>query len=540
MRHGSVYLKYLLITRFYFRTQPKMEAYQQFGPRPDPVEGLWPGYTCVGKDERNGERVFVLMPQDDCRPPVDTCPCCGCQLCTEDGPVLENVKRNGYTMITLRDGFAMELVWLRVHQPKWACKRCRKHLCGVVPFKHPNHNITMSVFDFIRCSVVGEFYKDWSSLARAAGVDRSIVERIAKITYMQEFVVPSLEGVTRIGLDEHSIRRGQRYCLVLYDLSTLRLLYISEGRRKEDLQPFFDRLKAEGRLEQIQYVSCDCSAGYIAMVEENMPKAHVVIDEFHALNKLSDGLEKVRVAVRASVRVKQRLATCLLLDPPEAQGPKARALKKTLMADYGYTAQSVDEFVVDVRKRGSVVLDELARDLDELKWARHDLILGKAELVATMAREETSNMRQRSRDKLKRDREFASRLLAIYKRFPRLNDAAQLADEFRKLWHGGLSPDDAIKHVATVIELAKALPESQELTSFMNYIEKHKYHVNHACSAGISNSVVEGCNSRAKAYQRQIRGVKDIAIYMLVMHHIFKHPRKVKHKPTYVADRVAA
>lgn len=533
-------LNTFLLPDFISALQPKMEAYQQFGPRPDPVEGLWPGYTCVGKDERNGERVFVLMPQDDCRPPVDTCPCCGCQLCTEDGPVLENVKRNGYTMITLRDGFAMELVWLRVHQPKWACKRCRKHLCGVVPFKHPNHNITMSVFDFIRCSVVGEFYKDWSSLARAAGVDRSIVERIAKITYMQEFVVPSLEGVTRIGLDEHSIRRGQRYCLVLYDLSTLRLLYISEGRRKEDLQPFFDRLKAEGRLEQIQYVSCDCSAGYIAMVEENMPKAHVVIDEFHALNKLSDGLEKVRVAVRASVRVKQRLATCLLLDPPEAQGPKARALKKTLKADYGYTAQSVDEFVVDVRKRGSVVLDELARDLDDLKWARHDLILGKAELVATMAREETSNMRQRSRDKLKRDREFASRLLAIYKRFPRLNDAAQLADEFRKLWHGGLSPDDAIKHVTTVIELAKALPESQELTSFMNYIEKHKYHVNHACSAGISNSVVEGCNSRAKAYQRQIRGVKDIAIYMLVMHHIFKHPRKVKHKPTYVADRVAA
>ena len=205
------------------------------------------------------------------------------------------------------------------------------------------------------------------------------------------------------------------------------------------------------------------------MVEENLPKAHVVIDEFHALNKLSDGLEKVRVAVRASVRVKQRLATCLLLDPPEAQGPKARTLKKTLMADYGYTAQSVDEFIADVRKRGSVVLDELARDLDELKWARHDLILGKAELEATMAREETSNMRQRSRDKLKRDREFASRLIAIYKRFPRLNDAAQLADEFRKLWHGGLSPDDAIKHVATVIELAKALPESKELTSFMNY-----------------------------------------------------------------------
>ena len=60
-------LNTFLLPDFISALQPKMEAYQQFGPRPDPVEGLWPGYTCVGKDERNGERVFVLMPQDDCR-----------------------------------------------------------------------------------------------------------------------------------------------------------------------------------------------------------------------------------------------------------------------------------------------------------------------------------------------------------------------------------------------------------------------------------------------------------------------------------------
>lgn len=111
-------LNTFLLPDFVSALHPKMKAYQQFGPRPDPVEGLWPSYTCVGKDVSNGERVFVLMPQDDCRPPVDTCPCCGCQLCTDDGPVLENVKRNGYTTITLRDGFALELVWLRVHQPR--------------------------------------------------------------------------------------------------------------------------------------------------------------------------------------------------------------------------------------------------------------------------------------------------------------------------------------------------------------------------------------------------------------------------------------
>ena len=61
-------LNTFLLPDFVSALHPKMKAYQQFGPRPDPVEGLWPSYTCVGKDVSNGERVFVLMPQDDCRP----------------------------------------------------------------------------------------------------------------------------------------------------------------------------------------------------------------------------------------------------------------------------------------------------------------------------------------------------------------------------------------------------------------------------------------------------------------------------------------
>ena len=38
-------LNTFLLPDFVSALHPKMKAYQQFGPRPDPVEGLWPSYT---------------------------------------------------------------------------------------------------------------------------------------------------------------------------------------------------------------------------------------------------------------------------------------------------------------------------------------------------------------------------------------------------------------------------------------------------------------------------------------------------------------
>jgi len=80
-----------------------------------------------------------------------------------------------------------------------------------------------------------------------------------------------LAGVTRIGIDEISYRRGMSYLTVVVDHDTSRLLWAAQGRDRATLRAFFDVL-GETRSAGITHVSAD-GADWIAMVvAERCPK----------------------------------------------------------------------------------------------------------------------------------------------------------------------------------------------------------------------------------------------------------------------------
>ena len=54
-----------------------------------------------------------------------------------------------------------------------------------------------------------------------------------------------LEGLSRIGIDELSFRKGQRYITVVVDRDSGRLVWAREGRDKKTVVGFFDELGAE-------------------------------------------------------------------------------------------------------------------------------------------------------------------------------------------------------------------------------------------------------------------------------------------------------
>ena len=56
-----------------------------------------------------------------------------------------------------------------------------------------------------------------------------------------------LEGLRRIGIDELSFRKGQRYITVVVDHDTGRLVWASEGRDKKTVLGFFDQLGRRAR-----------------------------------------------------------------------------------------------------------------------------------------------------------------------------------------------------------------------------------------------------------------------------------------------------
>jgi transposase len=108
-----------------------------------------------------------------------------------------------------------------------------------------------------------------------------------------EASVDLLGGLTRIGIDEVSYRKGHKYVMVVVDHDTGRVVWMGEGRSKKTLAGFFDQLGAE-RCAKIGLVSAD-GADFIAKaVAEHCPGAVLCADPFHVVKWATGALDQVR------------------------------------------------------------------------------------------------------------------------------------------------------------------------------------------------------------------------------------------------------
>jgi len=110
-----------------------------------------------------------------------------------------------------------------------------------------------------------------------------------------------LAGVTRIGIDEVSYKRGHKYLTVVVDHDTGRLLWIAEGRDKKTLAKFFDTL-GEDRCAKITLVSADGADWIADMVGLRCPNAKLCMDPFHVVVWVQHALDLVRRQVWNTLR----------------------------------------------------------------------------------------------------------------------------------------------------------------------------------------------------------------------------------------------
>ena len=133
-------------------------------------------------------------------------------------------------------------------------------------------------------SVVAELLRvAWRSVGR-------ICERVAAEAAQH---TDRFAGLRRIGIDEISHRKGQRYLTIVVDHDSGRLVWASPGRDEQTLEGFFDAL-GPTRCEGIELVSAD-AAGWIAnVVARRCPQARICLDPFHIVAWATDALDEVR------------------------------------------------------------------------------------------------------------------------------------------------------------------------------------------------------------------------------------------------------
>ncbi len=123
----------------------------------------------------------------------------------------------------------------------------------------------------------------WPTVGRIIG--RVADERSAE--------VDRLEGLRKIGIDEVSFRRGQRYLTVVVDHETARVVWVQEGRDEATLEGFFDQL-GPVRAAALRFVTADGAAWIKNVLARRCPQAIVCLDPFHVVSWAIEALDQVR------------------------------------------------------------------------------------------------------------------------------------------------------------------------------------------------------------------------------------------------------
>jgi transposase len=211
------------------------------------------------------------------------CPACG----AAGQPVHDRLRRSWRHL----DFFQFE-AWLHCDVPRVACAGCGKTTQQPVPWARPGSGFT-AAFEALALALCSELpMRQAAALLRCA--DKQLWRQI-QFHVDKARAAESFKGVSIVGIDETSVKRGQNYVSVVHDLDAKRLLFATEGRDHTTVHAFVEDLKTHGGdPAEVRHVCMDMSAAYARGVGEALPQAQISYDRFHVIALAIQAMDEVR------------------------------------------------------------------------------------------------------------------------------------------------------------------------------------------------------------------------------------------------------
>ena len=297
-------------------------------------------------------------------------------------------------------------------------------------------------------------------------------------------------GLRRIGIDETSYRKGQKYITVVVDHDLGCVVWAAEGYGKEVLDAFFKELTPWQR-QQIELASADGAKWIKALVKKRCKNARVVMDPFHVVSWMNDALDGVR---RDEWRVAKAAADAAV---PKRSRP-------------GRPSKG-DETPPEAK-----ALRELA---DEMRGSRYAL-LKRPEDLTDKQREALARVEQAG-SHLFKAWELKEDLRAVF-RAETAGDARALLDDWL--------------YRASYCRIPRVVKVEQK-------VRKRREDIIAAVECGISNAAVEAINNKIKVTIKMAYGFRntDNMISLIMLRCSSVTPQLPGHKPEPTAgERKAA
>lgn len=146
-----------------------------------------------------------------------------------------------------------------------------------------------------------------------------------------------LSRISTLGIDEIAVGRGHKYWHMISSLdgpNGPEMLYVGEGRKEADLEPFWKWFGVE-RTKNITHAVMDMWKGFIRSFREHCPQVKIIYDKFHVMRHLLQVLNEIRKAEFRRADRKMRGLLCgkkfiLLKKASNLKGEARKALKRLL------------------------------------------------------------------------------------------------------------------------------------------------------------------------------------------------------------------
>ena len=241
------------------------------------------------------------------------------------------VYADGFGRVTLKDmpvwyGMAQELTFV-CH--RYECRQCGKKYTEEVPLQHPGTKVTDRAARWIQAML--RFKVSIRSIQGLTGIHwetiRNLHLEIMESTLEEHMTKLKANGYRPrlLAVDEFAIHKGHTYATCVMDLETGEVLWVGEGRSKEDFERFFAETDP-ALLSGVMAVAMDMNASYHILVREHLPDARIVYDRYHMQAQF--GKDVLGVVRLTEARAHKEKADTLRKSLPQLQGDERKQAKE--------------------------------------------------------------------------------------------------------------------------------------------------------------------------------------------------------------------
>jgi len=227
------------------------------------------------------------------------------------------VRCRDRTLIRLRDlNVSCHPVWLWVPRYRVPCPRCgiRRAVTGLArPWARCTRRFERWLFELT----------DGMTVSKVASLMQTHWRLVRKVEIHYTLGLlrkRNLDGITDLGIDEISEKKGHRYLTLVTDITQRRVIWVGRNRDRKVLKQFF-RWFGQKRTHRIKRVVIDMHDPYELEIRARCPRAALIYDHFHVIKPMSLAIDNIRRRLQSELPPEGRQylknSRYLLLRPKE-------------------------------------------------------------------------------------------------------------------------------------------------------------------------------------------------------------------------------